>query len=199
MTRNGSASLIDRLEEEHREIRLAVMAVVTAAPERKKSAVRAMVRSIVKHEMGEEVVVYPAARRLGVTGDLILDARLAEQAALDHTLDRLGREDVDSERFADLLRDVAQQVELHTRYEEQTVLEPLRSQVSDERMDQLGGAYARTVAAVPPYPYPCSSPAGNARSKAAVSPRGALLTVLRRIRDRDKEVGDGHAEFQDDA
>jgi Hemerythrin HHE cation binding domain len=181
-------TLIDRLEEEHRGIRTAFRSVVTARPECKQRAVSALVRSIVQHEVGEEVVVYPAARRLGVAPDLILDARLAEQAALDTTLDRLGREEVHGERFTELLRDVAQQVDVHTRYEEQTVLEPLRTLLSGERMEQLGVAYARTVAAVPPYPYP-STETCDVAAKSSLSPRGAMLALLRRIRDHDKAEG----------
>jgi len=179
----SKAGLIDRLEAEHHGIREAVWAVVTARPDARARALHTLVRSIAQHEVAEEVVVYPAAQRLGVTHQLILDARVAEHASLDHALERLRREDVDSASFEMLLRDVARQVDVHTRYEEKTVLEPLRERMSEEHLAELGAAYERTRVAAPVYPYPGSPRFGDEGHGRALTVRGALLTFLRRIRD----------------
>lgn len=180
MDDGDAPTLVEVLRDEHERIHLLFDALVVAADEDKSAILHDLVSSIVKHEVAEEVVVYPAARDSGAIGPQLLEARLGEQFALDDQLDELLRLEPDSADFVSMLVRVERGVHAHTAYEELTVLEPLQLAVSAERMAELGEQYERARAAAPAYPYPDGDPAA-ATTRARL--REGLLSILGRVRD----------------
>ena len=175
-----SATLIEVLVDEHERIHLLFDALVVASSDEKPAILHDLVSSIVKHEVAEEVVVYPAARDAGAIGPQLMEARLDEQFALDHELDELLRLEVGSAEFVAMLVRVERSVHAHTAYEERTVLEPLRGAVTKERLSELLDQYARARLAAPSHPYPDGDPAVTT---ARATLREGLLSILGRVRD----------------
>lgn len=173
-------TFIDELIEEHEQIHVLFDALVVAPDDEKPRLLRELVGAIVKHEVAEQVVVYPAARRAGATGRQVVESRLEEQFGLDTKLHRLEHLGIGSEAFYALLLDVERDVHLHTKYEERTLLEPLRLAVPPEQLVALAKQYEIVRAAAPAHPYPDGDVSPNS-TRARV--RGGLLSVLRGVRD----------------
>jgi len=182
-------SFVDELIEEHEQIHVLFDALVVAAEDDKHRLLRELVGAIVKHEVAEQVVVYPAARRAGATGRRIVESRLEEQFELDAKLHRLEQLDIGSEAFDTLLLDVERDVHLHTTYEERTLLEPLRMAVSPEQLVAIAKQYQVVRFAAPSHPYPDGDESQNS-TRARV--RGGLLRLLRGMRDSSsRRQGEG--------
>lgn len=178
--RQAAVNVIDSLVDEHDRIRLLFDALVVADKRDKPARLRRLVSSIAKHDLAEEVVVYPAARDSGAAGAEVCAARLEEHAALDVRLDELERLDVRSGAFDAYVVETERLVHLHTAYEERTVLEPLRFAVSESELTALGAQYEVVRTAAPLYPYLASDERGGSGASRS---RAGLIEVLQRIRD----------------
>jgi hypothetical protein len=184
LDRAAPVGLIDQLVDEHRALERRFDAAVGASA-LPAAECRRLVAGVVQHEVAEEVVVYPAARQLGVANRELLDARLDEQHRLEDLLEQLEQLGVTGDGFGELLAQIGQLVNLHATYEERTVLEPLRAVLAPAQLAAMGAQFERTKLAVPLHPYPVL---GVARRRHARADRSALLLTLRRIRDRSNDA-----------
>jgi Hemerythrin HHE cation binding domain len=171
---------IDELLEEHDRIHVLFDSLFVADADDRPSKLEDLVGSIVKHEVAEEVVVYPVAQQTGAAGYEVCETRLSEHHALDLQLLDLEGLDVGSAKFETLLVEIERAVHLHTAYEELTLLEPLRWAVPDEQLVELRRQYEAVRIAAPSHPYPDGDPTVLTRR---TSVRAGLLALLRRVRD----------------
>lgn len=137
---------------------------------------------LVRHEVAEELVVYPAFRRNVPDGDAVADACIAEQAEAEEALARLDKlEDEPVALRAGLLqlrRDVLE----HAQHEEREVLPALESHTSAKELRGLGERYAKALASAPTHPHPHApdTPPGN-------RVLGPVAAVMDKIRDSMKK------------
>jgi hypothetical protein len=173
-------SLLALLRSEHAGLHRALDELAVAKPGERPERLRALVKNLVRHELAEEVVVYPAARAAGAIGPQLAEARLDEQHLLDGQLLRLERNALDAETFESVLTAIETNVRTHTVSEERSVLEPLERSVSPERLRRLRYAYEVVRDATPAHPYP---PPTSDRDVVGEGLRRAVVSFLLQVRD----------------
>lgn len=133
--------------------------------------------ALVRHEVAEELVIYPAFREKVPLGGGVADARLAEQAAVGQELARLEHEDTSSASFLTQLRELRAAVLAHASQEESEVFPPLKAALRPSELEQLGEHYEKALASAPTHPHPHvpQTPPGNT----LLEPLAALIDHLR--------------------
>lgn len=131
---------------------------------------------LVRHEVAEEIVVYPAFRHNVPSGDGIANERMAEQAAAERLLARLDGEG-DPVILRRGLEELRTDVLAHAAQEEQTILPALTSYSEAVELDQLAGRYESALESAPTHPHPHApdSPPANI----VVGPIAALADRFR--------------------
>ena len=98
---------------------------------------------LVRHEVAEELIVYPAFRKNVAGGDSIADACIAEQAKAEETLAALEKEDSHSRSFRTQLAELRQSVLAHAKHEEHEVFPALEANTRITELEELGDRYDR--------------------------------------------------------
>lgn len=179
MTTTGSAGdVLALLREDHCRMEVRLAEFDTIALGMRVERFWKLVNELVRHEVAEEIVVYPALRRLR-GGDAIADARIAEEAVVERKLADMGRRDAESEWFARQMLTLRSAVLSHAKAEESTVFALLRDAVPEARRLELGARYAKARAAAPTHPHPHvpDRPPGNVVL-------GPLAAFFDKLRDR---------------
>jgi len=153
--RTTDTDVVTVLRREHDRIRV-LLSSVTAGGTRDRSEERwesfsALSDLLVRHEVAEELVVYPAlSGRRG--GDAVSRSRLADQAAIEAFLVNLDRGRFASPDFERDLVGLGLRVLAHLDKEEAQVLPLLATVVSTHRRAELGRSYldAVSLACAPP-------------------------------------------------
>jgi hemerythrin superfamily protein len=133
---------------------------------------------LVRHEVAEELIVYPAFRKNIEGADAIADACIAEQSEAEETLAALEKEDASSSSFRSQLVELRQAVIAHAKHEEAEVFPALERDVDRAELGQLGDRYEKALAAAPTHPHPHApdAPPGN-------TVLGPMAALVDRIRD----------------
>jgi len=113
-----------------------------------------LTRSLVRHEMAEQRVIYPALRSKLVSGKSFGGELLAQETELETMLDSLEGLEPVSEAFAAGLDKLQTLVLEHLRDEQIHVLPLLHEFVDAARRSELGEKYVRAMAAAPVHPHP---------------------------------------------
>ena len=135
--------------------------------------VSAVVEGLTRHATAEEQVVYPVVG--DVLGDEEAERSLAEHARITELLRRIHRADHDTDTTHDFTELMAE-VRHHVPPEEQELLPRLRRELGDERMAELGAAFARAKADAP------SAPPGHTVA-------GTVASVVHRVSDAISNKG----------
>jgi hemerythrin superfamily protein len=106
---------------------------------------------LIRHEVAEEVVVYPHLR-LG--SDEADERGLAEQVAIEEQLTRMEDLPSGSREFREELAGLRANVCEHIEREERVLLSHLRGTLSEDRRRQLGHRYAEVKETAPHHRYP---------------------------------------------
>jgi len=106
---------------------------------------------LVRHEVAEEVVVYPVLRR-APGGEAMAEARLAEQSEAEQQLARMAKLDTDSDEFLTELETLETAVTEHARHEEGEAFPLLTRTEPADRLVELGRRYEAAKTAVPSEP-----------------------------------------------
>ncbi|MDA8289766.1 MAG: hemerythrin domain-containing protein [Actinomycetota bacterium] len=138
---------------------------------------------LVRHEVAEEVTLYPALRSEVAGGDKIADARIAEQQAAESKLAELEKMDPQSPSFLAELLQLRPAVLEHAKKEESDVLSRLQAALGPERLEDLGRAYALAMSSAPTHAHPHApdTPPGNLIL-------GPVAAVADRMRDAIKKA-----------
>lgn len=133
---------------------------------------------LVRHEVAEELIVYPAFRRNVPGGDAIADACIAEQSKAEETLASLDKQDATSSSFRTQLTELRQSVLAHARHEERAVFPALEANTGTAELEELGERYEKALKAAPTHPHPHApnTPPGNIVT-------GPLASLVDRLRD----------------
>ena len=142
---------MDVLAEEHAALR--ALAAPVGGPDDDGSAYLAWSDRVVRHEIAEELVVYPVL--LGFDGGMaVVDSRLEDQTGIERQLVKLGREVSGTPRFRSGVSRLVLGHLSHLEREDSQVLPILASRVSRRRRLDLGRRFRQVQQVAPLHPMP---------------------------------------------
>ena len=174
----GGPSVTELLRRDHEKIK-GVFAELDAKPVVELSNYFCALREeLVRHEVAEELIVFPVFRRDVPGGEAIADSRIAEQAQAEEVLHELEKQDPMSISFRTRLEELRIAVLRHEAQEEETVFPALASHASTDALSKLGDRYEKALKAAPTHPHPHAPdrPPGNAIL-------GPVAALIDRVRD----------------
>ncbi|MCU1495875.1 MAG: hemerythrin protein [Acidimicrobiaceae bacterium] len=177
----GTEDLVALLKADHKTVEALLAAVDSTAESAIVEYFCKVREELVRHEVAEELVVYPAFRRNVPGADAVADARIAEQSEAEEALARLDKQEDDPAALRSGLVKLRGNVLAHAIREEQEVFPLLESHTGTEELQELGRRYEKALAAAPTHPHPHApdSPPGNI----VLGPVAALVD---RVRDAMK-------------
>lgn len=182
MPKQPATDIIEMIREDHEIIKQGLTELPKSAGELRAAEFWALTQQLVRHEVAEEVVVFPALRQLP-GGDAVADSCIAEQSEAERLLADMEDMDAGGQVFAGALQDLTAAVVAHAEHEERDVLTLLREAESSEHLVEMGARYssAKEHAPTRPHPNAPNTPPGNR----VVGPVAALFD---RIRDAISSV-----------
>ncbi|MGH9082705.1 MAG: hemerythrin domain-containing protein [Acidimicrobiales bacterium] len=164
------------LVEDHRQVEGVLAQFDTVSVAGRGELFWKLTNELVRHEVAEEIVVYPALRDVP-GGDQVAGSRIAEQSEAEEKLAAMERLDAESAEFADQFITLRSAVLAHARAEESTALPLLADHLPSERLVEMGERYQRAKRGAPTHPHPHApdSPPGNL----VLGPVAALVDRIR--------------------
>jgi hemerythrin superfamily protein len=159
MMADGERSVIEVLEQDHREVEdmfgelesLRGAAADTAKARRKELADQVTIE-LVRHSVAEEVLVYPQVEKK-VSAAEAEHAR-EEHAEAEETLKRLEKLDADDAAFDDELVTLMREIRHHIADEEGQTFVHMREVMDDEELRKLGARVEAFKKVAPTRPHP---------------------------------------------
>ncbi len=146
--------------------------------EQREDRFRELVHQLVRHEVAEERVVYPAVRLDVLPGEEVAQALLQQETEIELLLDAARKLDSGSDQLHEVLELVKERLLEHIRSEELHLLPLLRKLEADERRWELGYRYLKAVRSAPTRPHPHAP-----RSRAGLAVAGPIAAVIDWARD----------------
>lgn len=171
-------NVINLLKADHREVEhlLGRFDAVPAAT--REDYFCEVVNELVRHEVAEELVVYPALRSDAPDGGPQADARISEQSEAEQLLSSMEGLDAQSPEFSAKFVQLRTAVLDHAQAEETQTFPLLTQAEPPAKLESLGERYERAKASAPTHPHPHApdTPPGNKLL-------GPVAAVLDRARD----------------
>jgi hemerythrin superfamily protein len=151
---NESQTTVAVIAEQHVELRRLMDSVAAGTADQASQSFDQLVRLMAVHETAEEMVVYPAIRKMGEQGRRIADARSVEEDVAKRVLAKLEGMDRTSSEFQLAFLEFRADVEGHAASEEAEVF-PLLAKVRDDEptmrkvfmlVEQLAPTHAHRLA-----------------------------------------------------
>jgi HAD superfamily hydrolase (TIGR01509 family) len=170
-------TLVDRLSEDHTRVEEALSRLPQIGLRGLEQYFCELHEMLVRHEVAEELIVYPAFRDAVPNGDAIADARIAEQSKAEAKLKAMEKENASTESFRAQLEELKTEVLEHAIAEEREVFPLLRQHLSHDDLVALGDRYEKAIRSAPTHPHPHApdSPPGNV----VLGPVAALMDRMR--------------------
>ncbi len=149
-----TGTIIDHLTADHEQIKALFSDVVFVRPEQRADTFCELVTELVRHEVAEEVVVFPAVRADAPDGAVMVEPRLREQAGAERMLAAMEALKPDSLEFADALTELSTAVLQHAAAEEREIFPLLRQAESVDALFELAERYEKAKASAPTHPHP---------------------------------------------
>ncbi len=177
------SDLVKLLVEDHQGAKGLLEKFETVPADRRDEAFCELTYELVRHEVAEEEVVYPAVRHYVDGGDDLADMRIAEQSKAEELLAEIEKVGVMSPEFPAMFSTLRSEVLAHAEAEEQSVFPELSSAVKADELFTLGQRYnlARRTAPTHPHPHAPDTPPGNLVM-------GPVAAVVDRVRDAVRGV-----------
>jgi hemerythrin superfamily protein len=178
---DSEISVVDLLKRDHQKVASRLARLDSVPVSDLESYFCELREELVRHEVAEELIVYPVVREKVPNGDSIANSCIAEQSQAEEELVSLERGEANSESFRSELDRLRAAVIEHAHHEEREVLPALSEHITEEELKALGARYERAIKAAPTHPHPHApdQPPGNK----ALGPMAALID---RIRDAMK-------------
>lgn len=176
MSNEERTDIVQLLQEDHRQVEQLLAEFDTVSLAGRNELFWTLTHELVRHEVAEEIVVYPAVRDLP-GGAAIADARVEEQADAEERLAKMEKLDAEDEAFARQMITLRSAVLTHAKAEETSVFVLLRDSLPAEQRLELGARYTRAKEAAPtrPHPHAPDTPPGNV----LLGPVTALIDKIR--------------------
>jgi hemerythrin superfamily protein len=155
--------VVDLLQEDHEQVKALFGQLTSSPPEARKDLFCHLVTELVRHEVAEEVVVYPAIRSDAPDGSAEVKPRLQEQSEAEQKLAKMEKLDPTTPEFASELAELRAAVLAHAQAEEMNIFPLLRALEGDEKLLEMGAKYERAKSSAPTHPHPHApnTPPGN--------------------------------------
>jgi hemerythrin superfamily protein len=139
-----SADVVDLIMQDHREVER-LFDEMRSHPEKRPLMVPTLVALLTAHSRAEEAEVYPVAKdEAGETEEVAHSQE--EHAEAEELLRRLVETNPESSKFDEILDELVEAVTHHVEEEESTVLPGMRERLDEERLAELGAAFAASRA-----------------------------------------------------
>lgn len=171
-----SDDVVSLLTQDHAAVRQRLSEFDTADPESRAELFWKLTDQLVRHEVAEEIVVYPAVSELP-SGPEVAGARKEEEAEAEKLLASMEDLDPVSEEFASSLAELRVAVLDHAQKEESEVFPLLLAHEESGRLLYLGQKFKGAKLAAPNHPHP-HLPSGS-KSQRAVGPIAAFFDRMR--------------------
>lgn len=109
---------------------------------------------LVRHEVAEELVLYPAVRRCGDAGNPTADVGMEQQVRLERLLADLAQTHAQDSELPEAWAAFTDAVKLHAAFEEEEILPLLAQHLTDVERFETGDHYAQTKKRAPTHPHP---------------------------------------------
>jgi hypothetical protein len=169
--------VISLLTQDHEAIKERLFELGCAEPAMRGQLFWELTEQLVRHEVGEEVVVYPALRH-EPGGEAIARARLGEESEAEKLLARLEKLDPTTEEFLGAIRDLEVAVLDHAQKEEAEVFPLLVAHEESGYLTLLGQKFKGEKLAAPTHPHPHAPDSPLAQKFV-----GPVTAFIDRIRD----------------
>jgi hemerythrin superfamily protein len=158
-----SGDIVELLSQDHEEAKRLLNQITNAPASEREELFWKLVPELVRHEVAEEVVVYPTIRSDAPDGDAEVEPRLKEQQAAEKMLSSMEKLDPASDQFAQKLARLRDDVLDHAEAEEQNIFPLLRALEHDDTRAELGRRYEKAKSNAPTHPHPNApdTPPGN--------------------------------------
>ena len=173
----ATGDAIDLLTSQHQQVRQ-LFTQLQGGGQSRQDTFESLVRLLAVHETAEEEVVYPALRRRAADGEVIAEARKAEEDEAKTMLSDLEKIGVDGEGFDAQLQTLRLAVLTHAENEEREVFPLLRQALDPDELQSMQTALetAERMAPTHPHPHGPESAAGNMLV-------GPFVAMVDRVRD----------------
>jgi hemerythrin superfamily protein len=173
--------VISLLTQDHEAITERFLELRGTHPDLRDRLFWELMDQLVRHEVAEETVVYPALRE-EPGGDVIADARIAEEAETEALLARMEKLDPTTEEFLGAVKDLQSAVLAHAQKEEDEVFPLLTANEEAGYHALLGQRFKGEKLAAPNHPHPHAPNAPLAQRFL-----GPLAAFIDRVRDAARE------------
>lgn len=170
--------VVSLLTHDHEVLRHLTTGFEGLGQEQRAERLRDLTVNLVRHEVAEERIVYPAIRTDVLPGDAMASALIGEEKEIEGLLRDLEKLLPESDSFEAILDRVQSQVLGHMRDEELNLFPLLRRLEADVRRWELGARYLRAVRSAPTHPHPH---APDTRPGTLVA--GPIAALVDRVRD----------------
>jgi hemerythrin superfamily protein len=163
MTNTQTGDIVDLLSHDHEEAKQLLEKIMTAQPSAREDQFWELVPALVRHEVAEEIVVYPTIRSDAPDGDAEVEPRLKEQQEAEQMLSAMEKLDPAGAEFAQKLAGLQKDVLAHAEAEEHNIFPLLRALEPATARAELGARYEKAKASAPTHPHPKApnTPPGN--------------------------------------
>jgi hemerythrin superfamily protein len=172
--------VVSLLTQDHAAVKQRFAEFDNALPETRAELFWKLTDQLIRHEVAEEVVVYPVVRK-EPGGEGLADARIAEESAAERMLAHMEKLDPSTEEFLGALRDLQAAVLDHAQKEEKEVFPLLVTHEETAYLIQLGQKYKGAKLEAPNHPHPHAPD-----SPTALKLIGPVAAFIDRLRDAAK-------------
>jgi len=171
-------SIIDDIMTDHREVEDVFKELESNDnPEKRRQLVEHVITELVRHSVGEEQYLYPAARRVLEDGDKLVEHELHEHAEAEEVMYKLDKADEGDAEFDKLVGDLIKDIRHHIEDEEGDLLPKMREACDAEELRKLGEKFESAKKTAPTRPHP-SAPDKPPANK-ILDPGAGLIDRLR--------------------
>ena len=156
-------SITTLVVKDHENIEQLLGRLDTVAAEKMEDYFCELRETLVRHEVAEELTLYPLVRSEVPGGDAVANPRLSEQSKAEEKLQALEKMDADAPTFIAELTALRAEVLEHAAAEQREVLPVLEQHATADQLEHAGERYARAVRSAPTHPHPHApdTPPGN--------------------------------------
>lgn len=178
MTTSETKDLIDGIITDHREVEAVFREIEdNNTPSKRRELAEHAIAELVRHSVGEEEYLYPAARRALPDGDTLVNRKLHEHSDAEWLMKRIERAHADDAQFDELIAKLIDDVRRHFEDEEREILPGVRTACSAADLRQLGEKFEHSKRLAPTRPHP-SAP-NRAPFNKILAPGEGLIDRLR--------------------
>jgi hemerythrin superfamily protein len=145
--------LVSVITQDHNAVRQRLSEFDSASPDSREELFWKLTDQLVRHEVAEQVVVYPALRQLP-GGDKVADARIAEEEEAEKLLASMEHLDPAGEEFKGAVEKLSEAVIDHVLKEETEVLPLFLAHEESGRLQYLAQKFKGAKLGAPSHPHP---------------------------------------------